>query len=125
VIATVNDERVKALVYIAGLAPSEGEPVAQFFIATSGIPSLLNSLQMPTVSSGCRKRASCNAFAHPATAEQIALSAAVQRPIALNCIQEPAGNPAWKFKPSWFLIAEEDHDQSQNTALHGGTDGSY
>ena len=49
-----------------------------------------------------------NAFSHHATAEQIALSAAVQRPIAVTCIQEPVPKPAWRSKPSWFLIAEED-----------------
>ena len=49
-----------------------------------------------------------NAFAQDATAEQIALSKAVQRPIAVKSIQEPAPKPAWKSKPSWFLIAEED-----------------
>jgi hypothetical protein len=49
-----------------------------------------------------------NAFSQHATAEQIALSAAVQRPIALKCIQEPVPTPAWRSKPSWFLIAEED-----------------
>ena len=32
----------------------------------------------------------------------------MQRPIGLKCIQEPAPKPAWKSKPSWFLIAEED-----------------
>ena len=37
-----------------------------------------------------------------------AITASVQRPIALRCIQEPAPKPAWKSKPSWFLIAEED-----------------
>src|SRR6476660_3829047 len=31
VIATANDERVKALVYVAALAPDEGETVAQVF----------------------------------------------------------------------------------------------
>jgi hypothetical protein len=31
VIGSVNDERVKALVYIAALAPDEGETVAQVF----------------------------------------------------------------------------------------------
>jgi pimeloyl-ACP methyl ester carboxylesterase len=36
------------------------------------------------------------------------LSAAVQRPIALKCIQEPVAKPAWRSKPSWYLIAEED-----------------
>jgi pimeloyl-ACP methyl ester carboxylesterase len=32
----------------------------------------------------------------------------VQRPIAVKCIQEKAPVPAWKTKPSWFLLAEED-----------------
>ncbi len=49
-----------------------------------------------------------NAFAHHATPDQIAICKAVQRPIALKCIQEPAPKPAWRSKPSWFLIAEED-----------------
>ena len=31
VIATANDERIKALVYVAALAPDEGETVAQVF----------------------------------------------------------------------------------------------
>jgi pimeloyl-ACP methyl ester carboxylesterase len=48
------------------------------------------------------------AFAPRATRDEIALLAAVQRPIALKCIQEPAPRPPWKSKPSWFLIAEED-----------------
>jgi pimeloyl-ACP methyl ester carboxylesterase len=26
----------------------------------------------------------------------------------VKCIQEPSPKPAWKGKPSWFLIAEED-----------------
>ena len=34
--------------------------------------------------------------------------AAVQRPISVNCIQRKVPTPAWKTKPSWFLLAEED-----------------
>jgi pimeloyl-ACP methyl ester carboxylesterase len=34
--------------------------------------------------------------------------AAVQRPIAVQCIQEKAPTPAWKKIPSWYLVAEED-----------------
>ncbi len=41
-------------------------------------------------------------------AEQISLSKAVQRPIAVKSIQESAPVPAWKSKPTWYLIAEED-----------------
>ena len=33
---------------------------------------------------------------------------AVQRPIAVKCIQEKSPVPAWKTKPSWFLLAEKD-----------------
>jgi pimeloyl-ACP methyl ester carboxylesterase len=36
------------------------------------------------------------------------LSKAVQRPIAVKSIQEPAPKPAWKSKPTWYLLAEED-----------------
>ncbi len=108
VIATENDERVKALVYIAGLAPDEGETVAEVFYrderhaqAPQLAPDGDGFIWMPE--EGFR-----NAFAQHATADQIALSAAVQRRIALKCIQEPVARPAWRSKPSWFLIAEED-----------------
>jgi pimeloyl-ACP methyl ester carboxylesterase len=108
VIAAVNDERVKALVYIAGLAPDEGETVAQVFYRDEKHPQ---SPQLTPDASGfiwMPEEGFGNAFSQHATAEQIALSAAVQRPIALNCIQEPVPTPAWRSKPSWFLIAEED-----------------
>ena len=108
VIATGNDERVKALVYIAGLAPDEGETVAEVFYrderhaqAPQLAPDGDGFIWMPE--EGFR-----NAFAQHATTDQLTLSAAVQRPIALKCIQEPVPKPAWRSKPSWFLVAEED-----------------
>jgi len=108
VIATINDQRLKALVYIAALAPDEGETVAQVFYRDERhpqgpqlAPDADGFIWMPN--DGFR-----NAFAQNATADQIALSAAVQRPIALKCIQEPVPKPAWRSKPSWFLVAEQD-----------------
>ena len=108
VIATANDERVKALVYVAALAPDEGETVAQVFYrdethpkAPQLAPDADGFIWMPD-------EGFANAFAQNATAEQIALAKAVQRPIALKSIQEPASGPAWKSKPTWYLVAEED-----------------
>jgi pimeloyl-ACP methyl ester carboxylesterase len=108
VIATANDERVKALVYVAALAPDEGETVAQVFYKDethSKAPKLTPDgdgfIWMPD--SGFD-----SAFAQNATAAQIALLKAVQRPIVLKCIQEAAPAPAWKSKPTWYLLAEED-----------------
>jgi pimeloyl-ACP methyl ester carboxylesterase len=108
VIATADDERVKGLVYIAALAPDKGETVAQVFyrdkahpLAPKLVPDRNGWIWMPA-------EGFSNAFANHATADRIALTAAVQRPISVNCIQETAPEPAWKTKPSWFLIAEED-----------------
>lgn len=108
VIATANDERIRALVYIAALAPDEGETVAQVFYrdethpkAPQLTPDADGFIWMPDAGFD-------DAFAQNATAEQTALSKAVQRPIALKSIQERAPIPAWKSKPTWYLLAEED-----------------
>ena len=108
VIAAAKDERVKALVYVAALAPDEGETVAQVFYkdepdpkAPQLAPDADGYIWMPD-------EGFANAFAQNATDEQIALSKAVQRPISVKSIQEPAPRPEWKSKPSWFLIAEAD-----------------
>ena len=108
VIAGANEERVKALVYVAALAPEQGETVAQVFYRDEAHPQ---SPKLGPDKDGwiwMSEEGFANAFAHHATADQIAICKAVQRPIALKCIQEPAPKPAWKSKPSWFLIAEED-----------------
>jgi pimeloyl-ACP methyl ester carboxylesterase len=106
VIATANDERVKALVYVAALAPDEGETVAQVKDephpkAPKFAPDADGFIWMPD-------EGFANAFAQNATREQLALSKAVQRPISAKSIQEPAPAPAWKTKPTWYLVAEED-----------------
>ena len=108
VISTAHDERVKALVYVAALAPEEGETVAQVFYRDEAHPSAPQLapdadgfIWMPDEGFG-------NAFAQNASPKQIALSRAVQRPISVKCIQEPAPAPAWKSKPAWYLLAQED-----------------
>jgi pimeloyl-ACP methyl ester carboxylesterase len=108
VVGTASDERVKALVYIAALAPDEGETVAQVFYrdtphpkAPQLAPDADGFIWMPD--SGFE-----DAFAQTATLEQINLCRAVQRPIALKSIQEKVVAPSWKTKPVWYLLAEQD-----------------
>jgi pimeloyl-ACP methyl ester carboxylesterase len=108
VIATTSDERVRALVYIAALAPDEGETVAQVFYRDDPHPE---SPKLAPDADGfiwMPDSGFAHAFAQNATTEQIALCRAVQRPIALKSIQETAPAPAWKTKPTWYLLAEED-----------------
>jgi pimeloyl-ACP methyl ester carboxylesterase len=108
VVGTASDERVKALVYIAALAPDDGETVAEVFYRDQPHPNAPKLapdgdgfIWMPD--SGFE-----NAFAQNATPEQINLCRAVQRPIALKSIQEKVDAPSWKTKPVWYLLAEQD-----------------
>lgn len=108
VIGASANERVRSLVFIAALTPDEGETVGQVFYrekahreAPQLSPDAHDFVWLPDESFGA-------AFCQHASPEQAALLAAVQRPIALACIQEKAPSPAWKTKPSWYLVAEED-----------------
>jgi pimeloyl-ACP methyl ester carboxylesterase len=108
VISATTNDRVRALVYVAALTPSEGETVAEVFYrekpharAPQLAPDAHGVIWLPD-------EAFAAAFAQNATPEQIAVLNATQRPIALPCIQERSPKPLWSRKPSWFLIAEED-----------------
>jgi pimeloyl-ACP methyl ester carboxylesterase len=108
VIAGPKDDRIKSLVYVAALAPAEDETVADVFYrakphpeAPNLKPDLHGFIWMP-------EGGFAHAVAHKASPHQTTILEAVQRPIALECIQEKAPLPAWKTKPSWFLVAEED-----------------
>ena len=106
--AGVTHERVKGLVYIAALAPDAGETVADVFYrekphpqAPALAPDARGYIWMPESGFG-------NAFAQHALQEALIVLNAIQRPISVKCIQEKAPIPAWKSRPSWFLVADQD-----------------
>ena len=108
VIAAARSEKVKALVYVAALAPDEGETVAEVFyrnkphpLAPKLAPDNHGLIYLP-------HEAFAAAFAQNASAEDLALLAAVQRPLSPACITVPVNRPLWKDHPTWFLIAEHD-----------------
>ena len=108
VIAAVRSERVKSLVYVAALAPSEGETVAKVFYLNPNSPE---APKMTPDSHGLvwlPDDAFSRAITHKASSDESRIAAALQRPIGVHCIQEAVPRPLWKSKPSWFLIAEED-----------------
>jgi pimeloyl-ACP methyl ester carboxylesterase len=108
VIALARPERVKALVYVTALAPDEGEKVADVFYRLELHPQ---APKLAPDSNGLiwlPENAFATAFAQNASVEDLAVLAAVQRPMSVNCITVPSGRPLWKDVPSWFLIAEND-----------------
>ena len=108
VIQAASDERVKSLVYVAALAPDEGETVANVFYRDEPHPE---APKLAPDKHGCLwmpEEGFSKAVAHKASPQQTSVMAAIQRPISIHCIQQPALTPAWKTKPTWYLLAEED-----------------
>jgi pimeloyl-ACP methyl ester carboxylesterase len=108
VIGATSHPRIKALVYVAALAPDEGETVADVFYRNPPHPQAPELkpddngwIYLPTNAFG-------EAFAQNASQKEHALLAAVQRPIAVPCIQQSVPRPGWKDLPTWYLVAEED-----------------
>jgi len=113
--AASGNPNVKVLVYIAAVVPDEGETVGDVFHRASPHPSA------PTLQPDAdgflwlTLDAFRSAVAPDASTSETALMAATQKPIALKCLGEPMTKPAWKEKPSWFLIAEKDRMVSPET----------
>ena len=108
VISSVMCVNTRSLVFVAALAPEEGETVAEVFYRGTPHPQAPHLAPDDHGLIWLPKQAFGTAFAQNASPERAALLAATQRPIALACIQEKAPRPAWKLKPSWYLIAEQD-----------------
>jgi pimeloyl-ACP methyl ester carboxylesterase len=109
VVGAARGDKVKALVYVAALAPDEGETVADVFYrgephpqAPKLAPDDHGLIYLPDAAFSA-------AFAQTASAEELAVLAAVQRPISPACITMPVPRPLWKDRPTWFLVAEQDH----------------
>jgi pimeloyl-ACP methyl ester carboxylesterase len=108
VIGATRSDKVRALVYVAALAPDEGETVMEMFFRAPPHP------QAPKLEPDNHglvylpEAAFAAAFAQNATAAELAVLEAVQRPISLACITFAVPRPLWKDRPAWFLMAEQD-----------------
>ena len=108
VIGATRSDKVKALVYVAALAPDEGETVGDVFYrgkphpqAPKLAPDAHGLIYLP-------EEAFPAAFAQNASKEELAVLAAAQRPISPACITVKVRRPLWKDRPAWFLAAEQD-----------------
>lgn len=108
VISSASNPRVKSLVFINSLLPAEGETVANVFYRLPPHPKAPRMKPDPNGLIWMPRWAFASAFAPNATAAEQAVLAAVQRPLSLPCIQKHVGRQAWKSKPSWYLLAEDD-----------------
>lgn len=108
VIGEARSDKVKALVYVAALAPDEGEPVVAAYSRNPPHPKAPPLAPDANGLIWLPREAFADAFAQDAAPGVLQQLAATQRPIALPCITTPVGRPRWKDLPCWYLLAERD-----------------
>ncbi|MGZ6266446.1 MAG: alpha/beta hydrolase [Candidatus Limnocylindrales bacterium] len=103
-----NDPKVAALVYIAAFAPDSGESV-NTLIANPPAGAPVPPILPPQDSFLFLDREKFHAsFAADVNAEQAAFMADSQVPWGVNALGGAVAEPAWRSKPSWYLVATDD-----------------
>ncbi len=104
-----RDAKVSALVYIAAFAPdaqesaaSLGETVEPPPMGAELRPDASNFLKL--TETGIRQH-----FAQDLSDEEKTILFAAQAPTAVASLTGTISEPAWRSKPSWYLLASEDH----------------
>jgi pimeloyl-ACP methyl ester carboxylesterase len=103
-----NDPAVAGLVYIAAFAPDAGESVASLIKDPppgAAVPPILPPKDGYLLLDRTKFAASFAADVEP---ELAAFMADAQVPWGLEALQGAVSQPAWKTKPSWYLVATED-----------------
>jgi len=104
-----SHERVKSLVYVAAFAPSEGQSASDLgkgYPAPPGLAFLVQDRQgFLTLSPEGMTRH----FAQDLPAAQTRIMASTQGPISAASFDERVTTAAWKSKPSWFVLTQQDH----------------
>jgi pimeloyl-ACP methyl ester carboxylesterase len=108
VISSVRNPRVRSLVFINSLLPAKGETVADVFYRKPPHPKAPHMKPDENGLVWMPRWAFAHSIAPKATSAELAVLAASQRPLSVPCIQKKLGPPAWKFKPSLYLVAEQD-----------------
>jgi pimeloyl-ACP methyl ester carboxylesterase len=113
--AATDAKNVVGLVFVAAFAPDEGEALGE--VTPTSKDSVLNSALVThhypsnggeSVEFAIDPAKFKDAFAADLPADQTALMAATQRPIAEAAFSERTGPPAWKDRSSWAVVATGD-----------------
>lgn len=104
-------EKVAGLVYVAAFAPADGESVSDLG-ANKGLPQAPGLAGIEPDAHGYLWMSTRNFgehFAQDLAPARTALMAVNQKPIAGRSFGDKVSVPAWRSKPSWYVLAEQDH----------------
>jgi pimeloyl-ACP methyl ester carboxylesterase len=101
-----NHPKVAALVYIAAFALDEGESCASI---EQALPQASKAFKPDSNGNWWIEQAHFAAdFAADIPPEQSAFMAVAQVPISTDAFTHKVTNPAWKTKPTWYMVATAD-----------------
>jgi pimeloyl-ACP methyl ester carboxylesterase len=103
-----NDPKVSKLVYITGFAPDKGESVASLIKNPppgASVPPILPPQDGYLFLDKAKFAAS---FAADVEANKAAFMADSQVPWGMAALEGAVSEPAWRTKPSWYLVVTED-----------------
>jgi pimeloyl-ACP methyl ester carboxylesterase len=105
--AAAGNANVKALVYIAAIAPEADEPINAYL---EKYPSALGAALRPDTAGFLYvDRAQFrDVFARDVPATEASVAAAAQKPIHGSAFGASMKQVAWKTIPSWYLVSQED-----------------
>src|SRR6201996_6253840 len=104
-----TDPKVKGLVYVTAFAPDAGESVGKLIANPppgAPVPPILPPKDGFLMLDKAKFAASFAADVEPGLANFMANS---QVPWGLEALNGEVTSPAWKVKPSWYLVATDDH----------------
>src|ERR1700751_1733615 len=101
-----NDPNFAALVYIAAFALDEGESCASI---EQAVPQASKAFKPDSDGNWWIEQDHFAAdFAADIPTEQAAFMAIAQAPISTDAFTHKVSNPAWKNKPTWYMVAGSD-----------------
>lgn len=103
-----NHPKVAGLVYIAAGAPDSGQSFQDWWadytpVAGAGHIRPYGEDYVAMTPEGVRQH-----FVQDLPAEEAAIVWATQGPIAARCFGDKISEAAWRKRPSWYLVAEDD-----------------
>jgi pimeloyl-ACP methyl ester carboxylesterase len=114
-----NDPKVAGLVYISALVPDANQTLLQ--LLQTGLPAPTSGVLPPDANGFLwydlnKFHAS---FCADLSDEQASFMATSQIPLSSSILGSSIKEPAWKTKPSWYIVATEDHELSPDAERVG------
>lgn len=106
--AGANASNVVGLVYITAFAPDTGEALGQLNARMPPAPGLANIRPDAYGFLWIDPKAFPDSFVQDVDPVQARIMAAVQKPLNSSIFGEKVTQAAWKSKPSWYLVSEND-----------------